>query len=285
LLSYIFEYDQNDLQNAQYWMNKAYYLPSSENKNYLKQETERQNKKANPVVVDKTALLNQYLSQLEGKCCIKPNLDQKILDQAVALMRINPSYSKFGGEEDLKKQEIIGVYVSKMNIWAPPIIGRQVIIFTQEKLFSNFLFAQTTQTEIKKTLLGEMQTSLSQNLYSYCIPYRNMVQFENIDFKLLHSKCVLHAAKAIHMIYILDTNYNEGNLAYYPKLTDGNILMNLLKALADTEKKDALNTNLRTQIFLQETKDLKAGEQVFTDFFHYTNGDLEDIFGNFFNKK
>ena len=283
LLSYIFEYDKNDLQNAQYWMNKAYYLPSAEYKDFLKREAERQNKKANPVIVDKTALLNQYLPQLEGKYCIKPNLDQKILNQAVNVMRGNPSYSKFRGEEDLKQQNIIGVYVAKMNLWAPSIIARQVIIFTQEKLFSNLLFVQSIQPVRTKSMFGEFTSYSSQNLYSYCIPYRNMMHFENIDYKINHLKVVQHAAKAIHMIYTPDTNYKEGYLAYYPKLTDGNVLMNLLKALADTEKKDVMNTNLRTQAFLQETKDLKVSEQLISNVFNTINSTTGYGFGDLFD--
>ncbi len=283
LLSYISEYDQNDLQNAQYWMNKAYYLPSSEYKDFLKQETERQNKKANPEVVDKTAILNRFLPGMQGKYCIKPDMDNKLLDQAVKIMRLNPSYLKYGGEEDLKNQEIIGIYISKTNVFVPAIISRQVIIFTREKLFSNLLFSRTVTTVSQKTILGEMKTSKPQNSYSYCVTYRSMLQFENTDFDIPYPFGKGHYRdQAIHMIYTPDTNYPIGYLAYYHKQIDGNILLYLLKELSKTEKKDAMNTSLRTQSFLQETKDLKVSEQVITDFFNNFQG---DIFKDIFTKK
>lgn len=258
LLSYIYEYSKNDLEKAIYWMKKAYYLSSPECKDFLKQEEERQNKKANPAL-EKIAILKRFVPDMNGYYFgIKPDIDPKFRDFAYSVMRNNVSFKEYGGEADLNKQEIIGIYISKESKTLPYLL----IVFTENKIFSNWLYALTPETKQSKTTAGQMTSTAPHYVFSYCTEYKIMQNFAFQDIMMDNKK-----GKAIQITYTPDANYQAGCLAYNPKTLDGNVLMNLLKALADTEKKEVMNTNLKTQIFLQKTKDLKAGEQVLTGLF------------------
>jgi len=220
-LSFIYEYDKNELPQAKQWMHKAY---AQTNNMYYKEQLERQTK------IEKgeyrIEVLKKYLPKLEGKSSFAPYPDLKTINT----LRNGYNKPQFAGyeeyqssktEEILDNREILAVYTSKLN-WSSP---RLVLVFTKEEMVS------------MSPLLSEKTTD--KNIVLYHLPYERLRPV---------------AIKDDGELWMRDYNGSEYRLGYNPKNVDGQILFQLFDELSSYGKNSDLNQQM--QIYLQETEDM-----------------------------
>ncbi|MBR4163834.1 MAG: protein kinase, partial [Solobacterium sp.] len=221
VLSFIYEYDKKELQQAKQWMHKAY---AQTNSTYYKEQLERQ------IKIEKgeyrIEVLKKYLPKLEGKSSFAPYPDLKTINT----LRNGYNKPQFAGyeeyqssktEEILDNHEILAVYTSKLN-WSSP---RLVLVFTKEEMVS------------MSPLLSEK--TADKNIVLYHLPYEKLRPLE------------IKNSGEIHM---RDDSGKKYYLGYNPKNVDGQILFQLFDELSSYGKNSDLN--LQMQIYLSETEDM-----------------------------